>query len=109
VLHSFVDGGNVILVDWSKRETGALSRLKDFTAWVDSEVGGGGGGESHQQTRLFLYVLPTKRKNQVRILGKLHSQLVNFNSTNQSQGSVQRRLNRQFPCLNSRFSDDGVN
>lgn len=57
----------MLLVDWAKKQYSALKRLKDFTLWVDSEVGAGGG--EAEKTRLFLYVLPTKRKNQVRILG----------------------------------------
>jgi len=49
----------------------AMNRLKDFLAWLDSELGVGyeSSGSSPNE-KIFLYVSPTKRKNTVRIMGK---------------------------------------
>jgi len=70
ILFTYPDGCMIIMVQCNKDSKRIKNRLVDFLAWLDSELGAGyepsGTGDTE---RVFLYVVRTKRKNVVRILG----------------------------------------
>jgi len=71
ILQTFMEGGFVIMVQGGKDSKGIIKRLRDFIAWVDSELGAGAEPTlSSSSQRIFIYALPTKRKDVVRILGR---------------------------------------
>ncbi len=59
----------MIMIQCKKDPKNVMKRLKDFIAWVDSELGAGAEATGSDSQQIFIYVLPTKRKNLVRILG----------------------------------------
>lgn len=70
ILFNFPDGCQIIMVQCNVDSKRVMNRLRDFLAWLDSELGAGyePSGRKHSE-RIFLYVARTTRKNVVRILG----------------------------------------
>ena len=64
------DQCQIIMVQAATDATRVKTRLKDFLAWLDSELGAGYDPSGTKKSeRIFLYTSRTTRKNVVRILG----------------------------------------
>jgi hypothetical protein len=74
ILFNFPDGCLILLIQVNSEPQRILNKLRDFLAWLDSELGAGyepsGQKNNQNNERIFLYAARTKRKNVVKILGK---------------------------------------
>lgn len=69
ILFNYHDGCQIIMV-LATDVARVKNRLRDFLAWLDSELGAGyDPSGTRKSERIFLYTSRTTRKNVVRILG----------------------------------------
>jgi N-acetyltransferase len=71
IIQNFIDVGIIVMVQCNNDSNIILNRLRDFLAWLDSELSATAevSGVSGSTQRIFLYVYPTKRKKIMKILG----------------------------------------